>query len=325
MAAVERPADRSARRHQGVVAADDVVQREGGVGECCAERHPEAVGRARPVRGDPARIVERRGAVVLGRDRREVRRHDAGEKVREPGAPLALVAPAAIGALAVGRGGERARAAFRAALAGDLVAGEVPRGPAHLTDDRALVADQPFVVDHVGPGVAVGDDAVDEAAPGRGPVGAVAEMRRGGKDAMGGEHPGLGCAGPDHILAEERPVGELGERRHGRRDRALVADGDASRHPHHDVGRVVTAEGGEAAILPDLPGDAEDVVGKVAELGVEADHRGQPSGTRAEPRTTSGPAMRILRGRVSPSMRESSVSTVAATMRPSGWRTVVRS
>ena len=64
------------------------------------------------------------------------------------------------------------------------------------------------------------------------------------------------------------------QRRERRRLDALIADNDLVRRADDDPGAVIFVEGQpDAAIFPDLAGNLVDVVGKIAELGVEARHR----------------------------------------------------
>ncbi len=104
-------------------------------------------------------------------------------------------------------------------------------------------------------------------------------------------------------------------------DDALVARDDRRGGADDDVLGVVAVEGRDAAILPDLLGDADDVVGEVGEIRVEPFHAVNPFGLRPNRRRISGPWMRMRRGAVSPSMRERRASTVASTMRftAGGW------
>ena len=125
---VQRPAQRGARRHQRVVAADHVVEPEGRVGEGRAQPEPEAVGGLAAEAVLAAGMEQVHRPVVGGRDHREIRGHDAGEDVGEARAPLVVVAAAVVGAGDVGGRGERPGAALGAALAGDQVAGPAVRG-----------------------------------------------------------------------------------------------------------------------------------------------------------------------------------------------------
>src|SRR5210317_2111399 len=61
MPAVQAPAQCGARRHQGIVAADPVLDAEHGIGEAGAQTDPEAVGVAMAVTGDAAWMFELAG------------------------------------------------------------------------------------------------------------------------------------------------------------------------------------------------------------------------------------------------------------------------
>ena len=68
---------------------------------------------------------------------------------------------------------------------------------------------------------------------------------------------------PDHILSEEFPVRKLLNGRHRRCDHGLVAPLDAHRRTHRDIRRVVSVQRLDAAILPDLLRDPDDIIGEV--------------------------------------------------------------
>ena len=260
-------------------------------------------------------VVELAGAVVLRRDDRHVGRHDVPENVRVFRAPLVVVAVARIGPRPVGFGHERGHATIRAAFGLDQVARIGGGLPSELAHHRALVADEPFVVDPVVAGVAVRDGAVLELASARLPVGAVAGVRRGGEDPVRAEHSLLGRPAPDDVLAEQHAIGELGLRGQGGRDHALVADDERGRRAHHDVGRVGGAQRADAPSLPDLPGHAQDEVRQVLVLRVESFQDGHPRGMRAEARGIRVAGRHTLRGGVSgSSMLARSIFTVSATI-----------
>ena len=177
-----------------------------------------------------------RGAVVFGADHGDVLRHDPGEDVGEARAPFVVVAARGVAAGDVVGGSEGASGLVRAALAGDLVAGEAFGLQAELLDDAGGVADQPFVVDHVVLRGAVGDGADREGPAGRFAEDAVAEVGAGGDDAVRGEKAGFIVAGPDHVLAQKPAVGEFGEGRERAVDGAAVAVVDARGHAHRMSG-----------------------------------------------------------------------------------------
>jgi hypothetical protein len=183
-----------------------------------------------------------------------------------------VVAAGGVGAGQVVGGAEGAGGGARGRLRGRWRRGRRRPGRGRAGGRCPGVADQPFVVDHVRPGGAVGDGADGEAAAGGRAEGPMAGMGAGGHEAVGGEEARLVVAAPDHVLAEELSVGELGEGGEGAGDHRLVAADDAGGGAQHDVGGVVVAERGDAALLPDLAGDLEDVVGEVGEPLLEALH-----------------------------------------------------
>ena len=77
--------------------------------------------------------------------------------------PNHCVATSAIWAGAVDLRREGPHGTLRTALTLDEVPGEIRRLPTELPDDRALVADQPLIVDVIVDRMAVGDDPVARA------------------------------------------------------------------------------------------------------------------------------------------------------------------
>ena len=91
-------------------------------------------------------------------------------------APFVAVAARFVGAGHIIGGGQGFDAGHGATLTGNLVARKCFRVPAHLPHDGTLIADQPFVVDLVGDGVAVGHDAVGQLFTGGRAIGPIPQM-----------------------------------------------------------------------------------------------------------------------------------------------------
>ena len=184
MLAMKAPADRRPCRLAGILAPDLVFDAEGRVREAGAKPHPETVGGVVAMLGQPAGKFQLACLVIACRDGGHVRPHDPVQQVGIARAPLIVVAAALVGTGDINGRRERPDARLDPALALDQVGGIGLGVPSKLADNRPLVADQPFVIDLVVDGVAVGDDAVAQRLAGRIAIDAVARMRGRGQDAM---------------------------------------------------------------------------------------------------------------------------------------------
>ena len=154
----ERPARGVELRHEGVGATDAVVvagverSRRGGIAR--GERVAGDVGAARPVDGDPARLVVGRSAQV----RRVGERRARGVELRDEDVPAAVVA-------GVERP-RRGRIVRRGAIAGDVrVTGSVQRERGGRVEGRA--ADEGRVRKRRARGIELRHEGVDAAVVGR--------------------------------------------------------------------------------------------------------------------------------------------------------------
>ena len=221
---------------------------------------------------------------------------------------------------------ERPNASVRPALDLDQMACIVGRLPSDLAHDRALIADEPLVIDAVVAGVAVRDDPVPDSSSACSAVGSVAGVGSDGENAVRAEQPFFRGAAPDDVFPEQLAVRELRLGRQGRRNHVLVADDERGGGTHHDVGCVAGTKRSDASLLPDVPGHPQDVVRKVGVLRVESFHESHPFGIRAEVRGTSAAGRQTLRGETPGSTTfERSNFTVSSTIADASWRTVVRS
>ena len=97
-------------------------------------------------------------------------------------------------------------------------------------------------------------------------------MRGRRQQSVRGQHPLFGCAGPDHVFAQQAAVRKFGQCRHGRANDRFVANHHRSGRTHNDVITVVLVQRGDAPIFPYLFGDPDDVVGEVFEFAIKAVH-----------------------------------------------------
>ena len=206
--APKAPADGGAGRHHRIVTPDHMVDLEIRVGEGRAQAQPERIRRSMAVGRKAPGVFKMTGAIILGRDDRELCRHHPGQQVGMALAPLVFIAPSLIGAFDVILRRRRCPAPACCHLGKGPVARVLP----HLTQRRAVVADQPFVGDLVVLGIAVGNRPVGERLACRGAEHPVARVGGGGENAVGRQEPHIGVARPDHILAQEHAVGKLVKR-----------------------------------------------------------------------------------------------------------------
>src|SRR3712207_1572211 len=90
--------------------------------------------------------------------------------------------------------------------------GDVERIIAQLADQARLIAQQPFLEDHVVFGYTVGDCAPGGFTPRRGTVVAVAGVMPDRGYEVRGVKPLVFVAGPDHVVAVQPAVGDRGEK-----------------------------------------------------------------------------------------------------------------
>ena len=79
------------------------------------------------------------------------------------------------------------------------------------------------------------------------------------------------------ILTQQGAVGKFGKRCHGRGNDFFVADHHRCGGSHDYVRRMLVVQLGDAAVFPQLFRDADDVVGKVDEHGIEIFHGHGPA------------------------------------------------
>ena len=160
MLAMKAPTDRCPCRPAGILAPDLVFDTEGRVRKTGAKPHPEAVGSVMAMLSQAARKFQLARLIIACRNGSHVSPHDPVQDVGIARAPLIVVAAALVGAGDINGRRERPDARLDPALALDQVGGIGLGVPSKLADNRPLVADQPFVIDLVVNGVAVGDNAI---------------------------------------------------------------------------------------------------------------------------------------------------------------------
>ena len=189
-----------------------------------------------------------------------------------------------------------------------------------------MISDQPLVINRVIFRMAIGNDAINQGLTGRLAIDALTQMGRRRQDAVARQHPLFRRARPNHILAQKRSIWKLRQGRHRCADHALIARRHHARHPHHNVWSIVVMQRRDAAIFPNLLGDADDVIGEIGEFRVKPLHDDHPLGMRAELRKMSSPSISIQPGSgASLAIWLIRSSTVLSTIRLTGCLTVVRS
>ena len=216
--------------------------------------------------------------LVIGRGNgSHVRAHDAGEQIGVTRAPFIVITAPFIGSGDINGRGEGLYTARHTAFTLDQIGGIGLRIPAKLTNDRALVTDQPFVIDLIVDGMTVGDDPVAQGLAGRVAIDAIAAVRRCRQNAVGTQHPLFRRSRPDHILAQKPAVRKLGQRCHGGGDHPLIADHNRARRTDRNVRRVIIMKCRDAAPFPDFGGNAENVMREICPFRIKTLHLLTPS------------------------------------------------
>ena len=129
------------------------------------QTHPELIG---PIMGqcfNPACIGQICSAVIVARDRCKICVHNAGQNIGIARAPFIVVTMAFIRPLNIDIGGKGMGTGLWPAFACNQIAGVFTWIHPQLAHNRALVTDQPFIINLIIFRMAIRDDAIPQFDP----------------------------------------------------------------------------------------------------------------------------------------------------------------
>ena len=161
--------------------------------------------------------------VILSWNDRHVSEHNFIEHICIALTPFIVITPPLIRARDIYFRHKRQRSLYHTAFARNLITGIVSRVPSHLTNNCALIADQPLIVNFIINSMTVCNDAVGELGARCLAVDATTKMRGGRQNAMRRKHSRFWCTRPNDIFAKQLTIWKFCQSGHRGPNHTLIA------------------------------------------------------------------------------------------------------